>query len=244
VEIQESTFLPIEMLQSGAAEMGIKLDEARTNMLDQFARMLVDTNQTLNLTRITEPEQIITGHYFDSFTCLAIPIRREARVIDIGSGAGFPGIPMKIVRPDLDLTLLDSSRKKLGFLDGAIERLGLDNIQTLHIRAEDAGRDGQYREAYDVAVTRALADMKILAELCLPLIKVGGMLIAQKSDSAIEEIEAARAHIGQLGGRIEKVKAVIIPKDFVARRLVVVTKIRPTPSGFPRAFSRIKKSKP
>ena len=223
--------------------MGIRLDDKRFNLLDRFARMLVETNQTLNLTRITEPEQIITGHYFDSFTCLDIPIRRGARVVDIGTGAGFPGIPIKIARPDLDVTLLDSSAKKLRFIVTAIQQLDLHDIRTIHIRAEDAGRDPAHRETYDVAVTRALADMKTLVELCLPLVKVGGTLIAQKSDAATEEIESSRAHIGQLGGRVEKVKTVMIPKEFIARRLVVITKIRPTLSSFPRTFSRISKSK-
>ncbi|MGI6295837.1 MAG: 16S rRNA (guanine(527)-N(7))-methyltransferase RsmG [Armatimonadota bacterium] len=240
----DSAFLPIELLRSGAAELGIQLDDLQIYQLDQFARLLVETNKTLNLTRITQPDQIVTGHYLDSLSCLtAVKIKKEATILDIGTGAGFPGVPIKIARPDLDVTLMDSSGKKLKFIDDAIAALGLSDIRTINARAENAGKDPAHREKYDIAIARALADMKALVELCLPLVKVGGSLIAQKSEASDEEIDLARPLIGQLGGSIEKVSQVTIPKENITRRLVVVAKNRPTPPDFPRPYSKIIKSK-
>jgi len=269
VESPEGRFLPIDLLRDGARELGIELTDAQLAQLDEFASLLVQTNRTLNLTRITEVSEIVTNHYLDSLTCLAAHrIAEGARVIDIGTGAGLPGIPIKIARPDLHLTLLDSSGKKLRFIEEAIARLthcsgrplsrpgersgrplsrpGGDGepplrVMLVHARAEDAGRDPAHREAYDVAVTRALADMKTLAELCLPLVKVGGVLIAQKSEDTGSEIDAARPLIGQLGGSIEKVARITLPYTDVTRRVVVIRKTKTTPPGFPRAYSRIAK---
>lgn len=240
----DSAFLPVELLRTGAEELDISLNDDQIGQFDCFARLLAETNRTLNLTRITQPDQIVTGHYLDSLTCLAaINIKQGVRVIDVGAGAGFPGIPMKIARPDLDMTLMDSSAKKLKFIEDAISELGLDGARTVHARAEDAGRDSDHRETYDIAIARALADMTILVELCLPLVKVGGVFIAQKSDSSANEVDAARPLIGQLGGSIEKVRQITIPKENIVRRLVVVRKHSPTPPQFPRPFSRIAKSK-
>lgn len=240
----DSAFLPTELLRSGAAELGIDLDDGKIDRLDRFARLLVETNKVLNLTRITQPEQIVTSHYLDSLSCLtAVKIKEKATLLDIGTGAGFPGIPIKIARPDLDITLMDSSGKKLKFIDDAISTLGLSTIRTIHSRAEEAGRNLAHREKYDIAIARALADMKALVELCLPLVKVGGSLIAQKSDASDEEIDFARPIIGQLGGSIEKVSRVVIPKGDITRRLVVVAKSLPTPPEFPRPYSKIIKLK-
>jgi 16S rRNA (guanine527-N7)-methyltransferase len=260
------SFLPVDLLRNGACELGIELTDEQIDQLDRFASLLVETNKTLNLTRITEPEAIVTEHYLDSFTCLAASkIKTGARVIDVGAGAGFPGIPIKIVRPDLKMTLLDSSRKKLKFIEDAIavlsDRRGeafaqrsddttscIANasplqVSLVHARAEEAGRAPAHRETYNVAFARALADMKTLAELCLPLVKVGGVLIAQKSEGTDEEIEAAKPLIGQLGGKIEKIARIAIPGTDITRRLVVVWKANPTPPEFPRAFSRIARTR-
>jgi len=243
VESPEWRFLPIEVLKDGARELGIELTDTQISQLDRFASLLVETNESLNLTRITEPAEIVTGHYLDSLTCLAAyDIPHGARVIDIGTGAGFPGIPIKIARPDIDLTLLDSSRKKLKFIEAAAAEIGID-VTLLHARAEEAGRDPAHRDAYDIAVTRALADMKMLAELCLPLVKVGGVLIAQKSDDAGSEIDAARPIIGQLGGRVDEIARIRIPQTDIVRLLAVISKTKPTPGQFPRAYSKIARRK-
>jgi|GEM_PF-21188 len=266
VERREGTFLPVDLLRDGARELGVELKDDQIELLDRFAWLVVETNRTLNLTRITEPREIVTGHYLDSFTCLAATkIKPGSRVIDVGAGAGFPGIPIKIARPDLSMTLLDSSAKKLKFIEDAVALLSdcrgeafakrsddttgyVANASPLqvtlvHARAEEAGRDPAHREAYDVAFARALADMKTLAELCLPLVKVGGALIAQKSEGADEEIEAARAIVGQLGGRIDKIARIKIPNTDITRWLVVVSKVKPTPPEFPRPYSRIAKKR-
>ena len=243
VESPEGSFLPVDVLRDGARRLGIELDDEQIELLDRFAALLVEANRSLNLTRITEPAEIVTGHYLDSLTCLAAcSIPQGARVIDIGTGAGLPGIPIKIARPDLDITLLDSSGKKLRFIEEAATDIGVD-VNLVHARAENAGRDPAHREAYDVAVTRALADMKTLAELCLPLVKVGGVLIAQKSEGADEEIDAARPLIGQLGGRIDKITRMTIPCTQITRRLVVVSKTKATPPEFPRPYSKIAKKR-
>ena len=240
VESWEGSFLPAEMFRDGARELGVELSDDQIELLDRFAALVVETNRTLNLTRITEPAEIVTGHYLDSFTCLAATkIKPGSRVIDVGAGAGFPGIPIKIARPDLSMTLLDSSAKKLKFIEAALATLGIEGVTLVHARAEEAGRDPAHRETYNVAFARALADMKTLAELCLPLVKVGGVLIAQKSEGADEEIEAAKPLIGQLGGKIEKIVRIAIPYTDITRRLVVVWKVKPTPPQFPRPYSRI-----
>ncbi len=238
------SFLPIEMLRDGACELGIQLDDSQIESLDKFALMIVETNRFLNLTRITEPVEIVKSHYLDSFTCLAaLTIPQGARIIDIGAGAGLPGIPIKIARPDLEVTLLDSSRKKLKFVEEAIAQLGIEGVNFVHARAEEAGRNPAHREAYDVALARALAEMKILVELCLPLVKVGGTLIAQKSDGAKDEINTARPFTGQLGGKIDKIKRITVPCTDITRRLVIISKSKPTPLGFPRSYSQIAKGK-
>lgn len=249
-ESGEGSFIPVGLLRDGARELGIELSDDQIEQLDAFAALLVETNKTLNLTRITEPEEIVTGHYLDSFTCLAAAkIKRGARVIDIGTGAGFPGVPIKIARPDLDVTLLDSSRKKLKFIEEAVEspKFKVESWEGacsfVHARAEEAGRDPKHREKYDVAFARALSDMKTLAELALPLVKKGGILIAQKSEGSDEEIDSARPLIGQLGGKIEKIARIAIPGTEITRRLVVIWKTKQTPEQFPRAFSRIAKAR-
>lgn len=240
VEGQGGSFLPVEVLRDGARGLGIELGDEQLEQLDAFAHLLVETNRSLNLTRITDPTEIVTNHYLDSLTCLAAAeIKPNAQVIDIGTGAGFPGIPIKIARPDLAVTLLDSSMKKLRFIERAVETIGLHGIALLHSRAEEAGREAEHREAYDVAFARAVADMKVLVELALPLVRIGGMLIAQKSEGTDEEIDSARALVGQLGGKIKSVRQIPIPSTDITRRLVVISKVKQTPPKFPRSYSRI-----
>ncbi len=233
-------FLPLELLASGALELDLELSSAQLEQFDEFARMLVEANRKHNLTRITDPHDIVTRHYLDSLTCLsAREIDRGSKVIDVGTGAGFPGIPMAIARNDLKLTLLDSLRKRLTFLEEAARELGLTNVEMVHARAEDAGRDRAHREVFDVAVTRALSRVKVIVELCLPLVKVGGCLIVQKSKDVEDELDEARAMMGQLGGRLAEVARLTIPHTDIKRCLVIVEKVKPTPEGFPRPWGRI-----
>lgn len=238
------TFLPLDKLESGAEELGIELSDAQLGQFDTFAEFLVETNEKFNLTRITTPEAIVTNHYLDSLLCLsAVEFARDSSVIDIGTGAGFPGIPLKIARPDLRIVLVDATAKKVRFCEEAIERLGLSGITAVCARAEDIASENGYRESFDVACCRALADLKIAAELCLPLARLGGRVIAQKSEEISEELNSARTIIGTLGGLVEKTVRTHIPDTDIARSLVVLRKAKPTPCRFPRAYAQIIKGK-
>ncbi|MHB9036479.1 MAG: 16S rRNA (guanine(527)-N(7))-methyltransferase RsmG [Armatimonadota bacterium] len=238
------SYIPIDDLRAGALELGIELSEEQLEQFDRFAEFLAETNQKFNLTRITDPREVVTSHFLDSLTCLqALSPKKDARVIDVGAGAGFPGIPIKIVRPDLRVTLLDSTSKKVQFMSDAVKLLGLTGIEAVHGRAEALGRDKNFRERFDLAYARALSELRVLAELCLPLVKVGGHVVAQKSEGIDDELASARPAIGQFGGRVENVVQVRIPLTEVTRRLVVISKTKPTPETFPRPYGRITKPK-
>lgn len=234
--------LPLDLLRIGAQELGIELNDGQLEKFERYAEILVETNRKLNLTRITDPRDIVTHHYLDSLTCLAAAnVPGGSKCIDIGTGAGFPGIPIAIARPDLDLTLMDSVKKKLDFIKRAAENIGLDNVQLVNLRAEDAGRDARYREQYDIAWARAVSEMKVLVELCLPLVRVGGHFVAQKSSDVDEEICSARPIIGQLGAKVERDLRIQVSGTDIVRRLIVLAKKQSTPGMFPRSFSRITK---
>lgn len=234
------TAIPLDLLKSGAHELGIELTDAQLNLFDLFASFLVETNQKFNLTRITEPEEIVKSHYLDSLTCLsALDVNQNARIIDVGTGAGFPGIPIKIVRPDIYAVLTDATFKKTNFISEAIEKLKLENIEPVHARAEEIGHDSAFRETFDISYARALSELKVVAELCLPLVKVGGYLVAQKSADISEEIADAKTIIGQLGGKVSDIVTIRIPYTEIERKLIIVKKIKQTPPQFPRAYTKI-----
>lgn len=233
-------FLPIDLLRTGARDLGIELADDQLDQLDRFAEMLVETNRRLNLTRITDPEEIVTGHYLDSLTCLPTFSPSDgAKCIDVGAGGGFPGIPIAIARPDLAVTLLDAARKRVDFLARAAAELGLTNVRAHHGRAEDLGRDRSHRESYDVAWARAVAEMQVLVELCLPLVRVGGAFVAQKSEDVADEVADAKPLAGQLGGGTPEIRRIRIPHTQISRSIVVVRKTRRTPPAFPRPYARI-----
>jgi 16S rRNA (guanine527-N7)-methyltransferase len=233
--------LPLDVLESGASELGIELSERQLDLMDQFASLLIDANSRFNLTRITQPAEIVTGHYLDSLLYLwAIEIPQGAALIDVGTGAGFPGVPIKIARPDLALTLVDSTAKKVRFLEEAVSELGLQGVSAIHARAEDLGRDKGHRERYDIVVTRALAELRILAELCVPLARVGGRVVASKGEEIDAELAAGRPMIGQLGGVVENTVRTHIPRADIPRRFVVIAKAKTTPEQFPRSYARMK----
>jgi 16S rRNA (guanine527-N7)-methyltransferase len=238
------SFLPLDKLKSGALDIGIELSDAQLGQFDEFAAFLVETNEKFNLTRITDPEAIVIKHFLDSLLCLgAVEFAHGSRVIDIGTGAGFPGIPIKTARPDLRVTLVDSTSKKVRFLQQAIVRLGLEGVEAVHARAEEFAGDNSLREGYDVACCRALASLRIAAELCLPFVRIGGRMIAQKSEEIDQEVAEARPMMGKLGGRIEKIVRAHIPGTDIIRGLVVVQKAKVTPCEFPRAYAQIAKTK-
>lgn len=219
-----------------AKDLGIELDSMALERFELLEQRLLRWNTHVNLTAITEEDEIAVKHFTDSLTVLgAAQIPEGARVIDVGCGAGFPGLPMLIARPDLDVTFLDSVGKKLGFIKDVLNVTGLLG-QTLHARAEDVSRDPQYREQFDLAVSRAVAPLNILAEYAMPLVRPGGTFIAMKG--AQDEAELGSNAVKVLGGRYERVVYLELPnKD--ARNLVVVNKISQTPAKYPRKTKKI-----
>lgn len=228
------------LLASEAAKYGISLDSTALDKFDTYAQLLVQTNRQYNLTSITEPDEIVYKHFVDSLVLsVSADIDPGARVIDVGTGAGFPGIPLLILRPDIRLTLLDSTAKKLVFIETVLAELGLA-AETLHSRAELAARSPEYREKFDVAAARAVAALPVLSEYCLPFLKLGGRFIAMKSRGADEEISSAEGAIGILGGKIAEVKRFEI-ENCGSRTLIITKKISQTPPKYPRASAQISK---
>ena len=209
------------------------------DQLDHYAEILVSYNEKVNLTAITSPEGIEDRHFADSLLFAAQP-EVQGKLVDVGTGAGFPGMPLRILKDDFDLTLLDSLGKRVNWLSEVCDELQLKRVACVHARAEEFAM--QHREQFDIATSRAVAQLSILSELCLPLIKVGGQFIAMKSVDTEDEIAAAKSAIKTLGGHIVKVEDYTIPTSDVVHRLVIVEKVSPTPRAYPRAFAKIKKA--
>lgn len=226
--------IDLQLLTDGAHELGLDLT---TEQLDRFSRLadrLIEWNARFNLTTIIEPRDIVIKHFLDSLSIMrAIPAQAK-RIIDVGAGAGLPGFPIKIARPDVSLVLVEATRKKCEFLEAMIKELKIYNVFVVNARAEDVGRDPDHREYYDVAVARAVADLPVLAEYLLPLVKVGGVAVAQKSKKVDEEIERADTAILLLGGLDAEVIPVTVPGLSDERNLVVIEKIVATPDDYPR----------
>ncbi len=226
------------ILTKGLAALGLKT-EAAPQLLN-FAARLLKKNQVMNLTAITEPKDVATLHLLDCAALLAMHPLQGKSVVDVGTGAGFPGMVLRILEPEFDLTLLDSLGKRILWLDETCREMGLSRVECIHARAEEFA--AQRREQFDVATSRAVADLPLLSELALPLVKVGGQFIAMKSVDSDEEINRSRGAIGQLGGKVAAVEDYTIPGTDIKHRLVVIEKVRPTPPQFPRPWAKIKKS--
>ena len=227
-----------DILVKGLAQLG--LSDHAVPQLEAYASLLLEKNKVMNLTAITAPQEVATLHLLDCAALLTMADLRGKRAIDVGTGAGFPGMVLRIMEPDFDLTLLDSLGKRIDFLQEVCGDMGLTNVTCVHARAEEFA--AQYREQFDLAASRAVAQLNVLCELTLPLVKVGGQFAAMKSVSTDEEIRQARSAIAQLGGAVEDVTDYTIPGPEVTHRVVRIRKERPTPAGFPRAFARIKKA--
>ncbi len=226
------------LLSQGLSELG--LDVSRAEALERFSSLLLEKNQVMNLTAITEPDAVAQLHLLDSAAVLRFVDLTGKNVIDVGTGAGFPGMPLRILKGDFDLTLLDSLGKRVSWLSEVCGELQLKRVQCVHARAEEFA--AQHREQFDIAVSRAVAQLSILSELCLPLVRVGGQFIAMKSVDTEDEIAAAKHAIKALGGRIARVEDYTIPTSSVVHRLVIIEKVSPTPRAYPRAFAKIKKT--
>ena len=216
-------------------EIQVQMTDLQMNQFIRYYEMLVEWNGFMNLTGITEYEEVMKKHFIDSLSLTRIfDTSRECRVIDVGTGAGFPGLALKIAFPWMEITLLDSLNKRLQFLDAVIAELGLDGVHTLHGRAEDYARPGQIREQFDLCVSRAVAHLASLSEYCLPFVKLGGCFVSYKSEKVSEELEISKNAIFLLGGNIIKTEEFTLPDSDIFRSLICVKKVQPTSKKYPR----------
>ncbi len=229
MNIQEFSDLMIDY----GKEIDIVFTEEQLQKFYQYMNLLIEWNEKINLTAIVEPKEIILKHFIDSLTIIPY-IKPNESVIDIGTGAGFPGIPIKILREDLKITLLDSLNKRIKFLDEVIKELGLENINAVHARIEEYAKNKQYREKYDVATSRAVANLTTLSEYMLPMVKVKGRAICMKGSEVSDEISKSKKSIKILGGEIVNIEEFTLPKSDNKRNLILIEKTKNTPSKYPR----------
>ena len=229
-----------ELLKNGFSAMKLSVSDAQIAQLEDFTARMLETNKVMNLTRITDPKEIAEKHLLDCASLLQAADFSKKSVVDVGCGAGFPGMPLHILCPSCELTLLDSLGKRIRFLQGCIVAMNLSDIEAVHARAEEFA--AKHREQYDFAVSRAVAQLNVLAELSLPLVKQGGAFVAMKSKDTDEELERAKKAIRLLGGEIEKIIDYTIPHTEITHRLVVIRKKNHTPKQYPRPFRKISAS--
>jgi len=226
----------------GLARLGVPAPEGACAKLARYGELLLEKNQVMNLTAITEPQQVADLHFLDSAAVLLCADLKGRRVIDVGTGAGFPGLVLKILEPSIRLTLLDGLEKRLKWLNEVCRELSLEGVETLHARAEEASLKPPHREGYDIATARAVADLRLLGEMCLPYVRPGGLFLAMKSTTCGEELAAAGKGLALLGGKVKELYDYSIPGTEVAHRVVVVEKAAPTPKGYPRRWAKMQKS--
>ena len=227
-----------QLLQEGLAALGLPRDGIPA--LVRYADLLVEKNKVMNLTAITEPTDIATLHFLDCAALLKLTDFQGKTVADVGTGAGFPGMPLRILEPSIRLTLLDSLNKRIDFLKEVCDDLGFGDVDCVHARAEEFA--AEHREGFDIVTSRAVANLRMLSELCLPLVKVGGTFLSMKSVDSDAELEEAQKAIATLGGRVTDVKDYVIPGTGITHRVIFIQKMKETPQKYPRAFAKIKKS--
>lgn len=220
--------------KEGLLELNIELSDAQISQFMDYYELLIEKNKVMNLTAITELSEVISKHFIDSLSIARLYRPSSEKILDLGTGAGLPGIPIKIAFPDTQVVLMDSLNKRVRFLDEVIEKLSLDNITTIHGRAEDFGRDKNYREAFDICTSRAVARLSTLSEYCIPFIKVGGKFIPYKSGNITEEVNEAGKAINILGGKILKADEFELPNTDIRRTLILIEKSKYTPTKYPR----------
>ena len=241
-EINEKSFKSELTKVFSANGLSSMLSLEKVEKFYQLTVRMLEENEKYNLTAITEPSKIILNHYADCAT-LAARLKKGAKVADIGCGAGFPTLPVAILRPDLHITAIDSTAKRINYVAETAKMLGLDNVNAIAMRAEDGGTNPEHREKYDYATARAVAEMRVLCELCLPYVKVGGQMVAMKGKNAQFELQGAKKAIATLGGRGTKCEDITLKSDTetLTHPLIVIDKATPTPKSYPRPFAKISK---
>ena len=222
-----------EGLLEKASTMGVRFSVEQMDKFYKYMNLLIEWNEKINLTAIIEPNEIILKHIIDSITILK-DIKDNSTVVDVGTGAGFPGIPLSIMNPTLKITLVDSLNKRLIFLQEVINELDLQNVELVHARAEEFGRNKKYREKFDIATSRAVANLATLSEYLLPLVKINGKAISMKAGNASQEIEGAKKAIKTLGGNINNIEEFNLPQSDIGRTIIIIDKIKETPGKYPR----------
>ncbi len=224
-----------DILRDGSKELNIEITDNQIDQLIKYKDILLEWNEKMNLTAIEEEKEVMIKHFLDSLSCIQTKyLKSEGKMIDVGTGAGFPGVPLKIALPNIELTLLDSLKKRIGFLEEVCRENNLSNVEFVHGRAEDVGQNKAYREKYDYAVSRAVASLNVLVEYCLPFVKIGGYFICQKGPGLIEELPEAKNAIKLLGGQVVDQIAVTLPFSDIMHHILVIKKIKQTPSKYPR----------
>ena len=226
-----------KLMNNGLEEISLTLSEKQKEQFFQYYEMLIEWNKVMNLTAITELDEVVTKHFMDSLLLVKVIAdiqEKPYKCIDVGTGAGFPGIPLKIAFPNLKITLLDSLNKRVGFLNEVIQKLGLEDIHAVHGRAEDFGRDAKIREQYDLCVSRAVANMSTLSEYCIPFVKKDGYFVPYKSGKVEEELKQAESAVKKLGGEMHSVVMHLLPGTDVERTFIPVKKVGITAKKYPR----------
>ena len=225
----------LEKFKNGLQQLHIALSEKQMEQFLQYYELLVEKNKVMNLTAITEFDEVVEKHFLDSVSLTQqLDLHQPLKVLDLGTGAGFPGIPLKIVFPELEITLMDSLNKRILFLQDVISSLQLENIEAVHGRAEEAARNKKYREGFDLCVSRAVANISTLSEYCLPFVKVGGSFISYKSSTIEDELEDGKKGIAILGGKVNDVYKFTLPDSELQRSFVIIEKEKKTPKAYPR----------
>ena len=228
-----------DILKSGFDKLGLAVDEQAIGRYRTYYEYLEEINKVMNLTAISGEEDVARLHFLDCAALAAHLPMEGRRLIDVGTGAGFPGLALKIACPGISLTLLDSLDKRVNFLKNCCERLGFEDVECIHARAEEAAAD--MRESFDIASSRAVARLNLLSELCLPFVKVGGYFAAMKGPDCEEEINEAKRGIGMLGGKVEEKLDYTVPGTDIVHSIVLIKKVKPTPARYPRRWAQIKK---
>lgn len=232
-----------EILIEGSKELGIDLDNNSIEKFKIYKNLLKEWNNKINITAITEDKEIIVKHFLDSMTPYILDIfNGDKKIIDIGTGGGFPGLPLKIINDNLKITLMDSLNKRITFLKEVISSLELNDIEAIHGRAEELSRTKEYREIYDVCISRAVASLDTLCEYCIPFVKPGGYFISMKGPDIDEELNKARNSIKTLGGKLIDKKIITIPQSNIRHSLLIIKKVRETPTKYPRGGGKPKKN--